>query len=803
MSRLPPRTASDPRFEEHLLFEATRSWLVELSRRQPLVLVIDDLHWASKPVLLMLMHVLRGAMAESEQTRFLVVGTYRTGELGSANPTAIMLGDLQRLPDVSRTDITGLSLSEVEVFVARAAGQELDEDGRRLSQLIYAETDGNPFFVGEVLRHLAESEAVRRQDQRWIVPDLTRLSVPDTVKDLIRRRVTALSAAASQALTTAAVVGRDFDLEILEAVTGIPDHQLLDAMEEAVRARLVEETGAGWYRFAHALVRGALAEELSQVRRMRFHHAIGTALERVHPTDLASLAHHFAEAGTGRDDRLRAVEYGLTAAGQALEARALADAEARYRAVLVLVESLEPEQERERVEALCGLGEAQRDQGNSDFRSTLLTAARCARDLRDISLLTRAVLANSRGLPSVIGAIDADRVALTESALDLIDPGPSAEHARLLANLAAEIAFGGDDQRRLAVSDAAEHMARSLNDDRLLAWVLNRTGYAAFSPKRVEALVERAEEATRLSDALGDAAEQVLGRYYLSGALLTSGQIERFRSVTEDMLTIAANAPPLIQWFALIMQARVALLEGRFDDAQRINNDALERAQQLGEDDAVNWWASIAVHLELLRGRLDTVVDAVGTYVQAYPDLVAWRLMHVIALCFTGRPEDAKAAVARRPLDAEGLTDDVFPLLASTSACLISFHLHLRPLAERVAATLEPHVAWWAHPYTTVAGPVSCWLALAVCEAGDATRAITLMERADADLSKCSGKGLLPLVRLHFAEVLRRRGAERDDERALALLDLVRQDATKIGAPALVSHADALASLLAAQQAGP
>ena len=438
VSRLPPRTASDPRFEEHLLFEATRSWLVELSRRQPLVLVIDDLHWASKPVLLMLMHVLRGAMAESEQTRFLVVGTYRTGELGSTNPTAIMLGDLQRLPDVSRTDITGLSLSEVEVFVARAAGQELDEDGRRLSQLIYAETDGNPFFVGEVLRHLAESEAVRRQDQRWIVPDLTRLSVPDTVKDLIRRRVTALSAAASQALTTAAVVGRDFDLEILEAVTGIPDHQLLDAMEEAVRARLVEETGSGLVSVrshvgARGVSRGALTGSSDAVPSRHRHRA---RTRPSHGPGVVGAPLRRGGDGQGRpfaSGRVRPHRRRPGARGARSRRR-----RTRYRAVLVLVESLEPEQERERVEALCGLGEARARPGqqrlpqHAPHRRTM--RPRPPRHLP----AHRAVLANSRGLPSVIGAINADRVALTESTLDLIDPGPSAEHARLLANLAAE-----------------------------------------------------------------------------------------------------------------------------------------------------------------------------------------------------------------------------------------------------------------------------------------------------------------------------------------------------------------------------
>jgi predicted ATPase len=156
--------SSDPRSEEYLLFEAIRSWLVELSRQQPVVLVLDDLHWAPKPVLLLLRHVLRAAGAEGAGARLLVLGTYRDTELGRDHALAGFMADVRRLPAVERLAMAGLSAVEVAELVSQAAGHELDDDGRRLAESLHAETEGNPFFVGEVLHLLIETGTLRRQD---------------------------------------------------------------------------------------------------------------------------------------------------------------------------------------------------------------------------------------------------------------------------------------------------------------------------------------------------------------------------------------------------------------------------------------------------------------------------------------------------------------------------------------------------------------------------------------------------------------------------------------------------------------
>ncbi|HET9006330.1 MAG TPA: adenylate/guanylate cyclase domain-containing protein, partial [Actinomycetes bacterium] len=173
--------SSDPRSEEFLLFEATRAWLVELSRQQPVVLVLDDLHWASKPVLLLLRHVLRAAVAEGEGVRLLVLGTYRDTELGRNHALAGVMADVRRLPGVEQLAMAGLSAVEVAELLSQAAGHELDDDGRRLAESLHAETEGNPFFVGEVLRHLAETGMVRRQDDRWVVARGGSVAVPEGV----------------------------------------------------------------------------------------------------------------------------------------------------------------------------------------------------------------------------------------------------------------------------------------------------------------------------------------------------------------------------------------------------------------------------------------------------------------------------------------------------------------------------------------------------------------------------------------------------------------------------------------------
>ena len=789
--------SSDPRSEEYLLFEATRSWLVELSRQQPVVLVLDDLHWAPKSVLLMLRHVLRAAVAEGDGVCLLVLGTYRDTELGRNHALAGVMADVRRLPGVEQLPMAGLSVAEVAELLSQAADLELHEDGRRLAESLHAATEGNPFFLEEVLRNLVETGTVRRQGDRWVVDGGGTMAVPEGVRDVVGRRLGRLSAQTNELLSVAAVVGRDFDVELLAALHDAPEERLLDALDEAVWAGLVQETGADRYRFAHVLVRATLFGELSATRRRRLHRRAGEAIEKLRPDDVVALAYHFSQAGPDGEGMSRAVRHGLAAAEQALQARALGDAEARFHQVLGLLDDPATREAPARVAALCGLGEAQRDQGNAEFRTTLLEAGWLAHASHDVPLLVRAALANSRGLPSMIGAVDTDRVAITEAALESVGPQPTADRARLLAHLAAELSFAGDDRRRVALSDEAEGIARGLGDNDLLAWVLNRTGYAAFAPDRVERLVARGEEATRLSDAAGDPAQQVLSRYYWSGALLTAGDLRGFRAVTAEMRAVSSDAAPTIQRFALFVQARVDLMDGRFVDGQRVNDEVLRQAEDLGEPDGPSWWGSIAMAVETLRGAVAGVVDAIGAISSQYPDFPAWWITHAVVLAMAGRAHEARDVLARHSPDPDELIDDVLPFMAVAWLAWVPFYLDDAPLAARIAATLRPYRDYWAHPYSTVLGPVTMYLAMCAATTGDLDESVALFEESDRVMAELGCHGLLPFLRLTYAEALLRGASGDRRTRAMELLDQVRQGAAAIQAPQLVAQADALAARIA------
>ncbi len=294
-------TTADPETERYRLFEAVTSWLAAASADQGLVLVLDDLHWAGRPTLLLVRHLIR----TPDALRLLVIGTYRDTDLDRSHPLAEVLADLRREPGVERLALRGLDPDGVASFLEAAGGQALDEPGQVLAAAIAQETEGNPFFVGEVLSHLVESGALYVEDGRWTSNrTIEEMGIPEGVRDVIGRRLSRLSDLTNDVLTRASVIGQVIELAVLVAVCDEDEDAVLDALEEAVGAGLVRESDEVFgHRFAHALVRTTLYEELPTVRRVRLHARVGEAIETVHAARLderaADLAHHFAEAAAG------------------------------------------------------------------------------------------------------------------------------------------------------------------------------------------------------------------------------------------------------------------------------------------------------------------------------------------------------------------------------------------------------------------------------------------------------------------------------------------------------------------------
>ncbi len=315
-------TRADPDTERYALFDAVVALLGLASAGAPVILILDDLHWAAKPTLLLLRHLLRFG----EHARVQVVGTYRSTDLDRSHPLAAMLADLHRDGTADRLALGGLDEDDVTAYVAEAGYH--DED---LARALASVTGGNPFFLIEALRHVDESGG------RWDASTL-----PQGVREAVSRRLSRLAPDANKALSTAAVVGSRFALELVERVVG---DDLVDAFDEACKAGIVVEEPGGRYRFNHALVRQSLLAELPSVRRMRLHQRIATTLETQPGADdelLAELAHHYFECAWA-GNAAKAVEYCRRAADQAMARLAYEGAADLYNRALHALEEIDDE----------------------------------------------------------------------------------------------------------------------------------------------------------------------------------------------------------------------------------------------------------------------------------------------------------------------------------------------------------------------------------------------------------------------------------------------------------------------------
>ncbi|HTC68519.1 MAG TPA: BTAD domain-containing putative transcriptional regulator, partial [Acidothermaceae bacterium] len=315
-------TRADPDTERYALFDAVVALVEMASTEAPVVLVLDDLHWAAKPTLLLLRHLLRFG----DRARVQIVGTYRSTDLDRSHPLAAMLADLHRDGTANRINLSGLDEDDVSAYVAKA-GYDDEELGHALASV----TGGNPFFLIEALRHVDESGGV------WDPSTL-----PQGVREAVSRRLSRLPIETNKALAAAAVVGSRFALDLVERVVG---DDLVDAFDEASKAGIVIEEPGGRYRFNHAIVRQSLLAELPSMRRMRLHQRIATTLEDEPGAGdelLAELAHHYFECAWA-GNAVKAVEYCRRAADQAMARLAYEGAADLYDHALHALDELDDE----------------------------------------------------------------------------------------------------------------------------------------------------------------------------------------------------------------------------------------------------------------------------------------------------------------------------------------------------------------------------------------------------------------------------------------------------------------------------
>jgi len=354
---LEPPPTLEPEQARFRLFDSITTFLRNAAQTQPLVLVLDDLQWADKPSLLLLQFLARQLVGSC----LLVLGCYRDVELSRQHPLSETLALLSREPVFQRKLLRGLSQEETWRFIQATAGMQ---PAARLTVTIYEHTEGNPFFVAEVIRFLAERGELAGEETGW--PQGIR--IPEGVREVIGQRFNRVSEQCNRTLAIASVIGREFDFKLLGILSrGTPEDQLLEVIDEALEAHLIEELpGPGErYQFTHALVQQTLSEELSTSRRVRLHARIAEALETLYRAEAEAhapeLAYHFAEASavTGSE---KLVRYSLLAGERALAAHAYEEALVLFQRGLtakrVALTGTAPARDAEAAELLFGMGQA-------------------------------------------------------------------------------------------------------------------------------------------------------------------------------------------------------------------------------------------------------------------------------------------------------------------------------------------------------------------------------------------------------------------------------------------------------------
>jgi class 3 adenylate cyclase len=695
LGQLPAPQSADPDTERYLLFNAVVGLLGQVSDDKPLVLVLDDLQWADKPSLQLLRHV----VANTTPLRLLVVGTYRHSELSSPHPLTEALAALRRESGVSRIELSGLDDTGVLAYMEAAAGHDLGDDGVGLAHALYRETDGNPFFVGEVLRHLSETGAIYQDDTgRWTAGvDLEAMAMPDSVRLVIGSRVARLGKAVSQVLPLASVIGREFDLDLLTRVTGRTEDELLDLLDAAAAVALVGEVAnaLGHYRFAHALIQHTLYQDLGATRLARAHRQVAEALEDLcgdRPgARVGELAYHWLNA-TQPVNTAKAISYARQAGEAALAALAPDDAVRYFSQALQLVELAPVGDPLLACDLRVGLGLAQRQAGVAAFRETFLDAAQRARELGATDRLVQAALANNRGWFSASGVIDSDKVAVLEAALSALADDDSPERALTLATLCTELSFGPLEQRR-ALADDAKAMARRLEDPATLIRVLGLLNNPLQIPSALDERMADAREALALAEAMGDPEALYHAGSNSQINAMQAGDFELAARCLDSLRTLSERLrQPTLMWMTAFKEAGEALMVGDPERAEQLATAALQMGTDSGQPDAFAIYGSQLMYVRNQQGRLGELVSLINQVVIENPGLPAFR--PILASAHLEAGNDATALELLDSATADGFASlplDFVWMMGITFYALVAVELRATGPAQKLSDLLAAH----------------------------------------------------------------------------------------------------------------
>jgi DNA-binding SARP family transcriptional activator len=606
----------------HRLFDAVDAAITGLAAERPVLLILDDLHWADRPTLLLLAFVIRSRRSGP----VLAVGTYRNTDLSRRSPLVGALADLQRDRVVDRVAVRRLECSDTAELVASWLGPAAAEP---VAGKIHERTGGNAFFIEEVLRGFDEGADA---------------ALPEGIRQAVGARLARLTEPANDLLAVAAVAGSGCQAEILAGASDLAALEAEDALDEIVRARLLSPSVGRprEFEFPHALVREVIYDELNTLRRSRLHRRLADELiARDEERHVEEIAQHLFEAA-GPEDQERAVAY-LLRAGQRSVAMLAYEAAVGYLERALEVKGPDPE-------LLNAKGDAHSRAGDRDLaRATFDAAAKLARDNRDAAALAEAALGYA-GLGVTIIAVDQHAVALLEEALAGLPKGESALRSRLLARMAVELYYAPSRDQSEALSAEAVAAAEQGSDQRSLAAALGARHVALWRPDRLSERIETSDAMIAAARAAADGPLELQGHNWRAVDLFELGDVDGWREEAASHAELAERLRmPSYIWYGPLWRAVDATLQGRFAEAEGLCEEARELGTRAGDANA-ELFADLLTFgaRSLLRRSFDELdLRWAADKIEHSPAGVAWIPGYSWALAELGREQEAREFLAR------------------------------------------------------------------------------------------------------------------------------------------------------------
>ena len=663
-----PRPSGDPEEDRYRLMHAVTSFLRNAAGVQPLVIVLEDLHDADRGTLDMLRHVARNLPG----SRLMLVGTYRDIEVDRSHPLSGALAELRRVANFDRIGLRGLTADEVQRMMSGIAGHDVPWG---ISEAVYRQTEGNPLFVQEVLRYLVEQGHFARGDGRSRRETPPEMGLPEGLRDVIGKRLSGLSDRCNSVLSIAAVIGREFSLQVLQGVAGLTEEDLYAALEEASGVGVVEERSSVGavvgFRFSHAFFRQTLYEETFAPRRIRLHQQVGQALEEVYSArpdeHAAEMAEHFAHS-SDEGGLAKALRYGEMAAGRAMSVYAHAEAARLLEQALQVHEVLDPDDRAKRCDLLLALGEVLMPAGESlrVYESVgpeaFVLAEAIGDDDRAAGVCELAVAAAHRYGFAVMSqkpefrtwAERFDRAA-----------APRTRH-RIHADLAISMIrrTTGQEGEAFKLRKGAVELARQLDDaDSFVAaarWFIlgdwapqHQRERLELARKVADKYVLPAGEATGgepigisgIGSSVGVATQikEQPDYFFLGIPFLQMGDRARAEEIWGRLkeraeLTQDANLFLMV----LVTDGLIAVLDGRLEEAVAIGERVTSRGQELGIHLSGQWLANLVSFVPLtLLGRTEELLARVDEFSETLRTMGLLRQVQAVVLANAGRVEEA------------------------------------------------------------------------------------------------------------------------------------------------------------------